>query len=151
MSADWDIYTANILIAKIATISCVTRPVAIWMQYLQPPTAATLSCYICNFKLQTLQLHKLLIQKLLAALFAPISCNLEEKWTITTLRLKPMTFHTKPLCSTERAICIEEKLTTVKYILHTTVHHLPHLFLSFQIAHSVEREVLVWKSLVRAT
>ena len=55
------------------------RPVAIWMQYLQPSTAATFSCYICNFKLQTLQLHKLLIQKLLAALFAPISCNLEQK------------------------------------------------------------------------
>ena len=72
-------YTANILVAKIATISCVTRPVAIWMQYLQPSTAATFSCYICNFKLQTLQLHKLLIQKQLTALFAPISCNLEEE------------------------------------------------------------------------
>ena len=95
------VYTENILVAKIATISCVTRPVAIWMQYLQPSTAATFSCYICNFKLQTLQLHKLLIQKLLAALFAPISCNLEEEKTITSLGLEPMTFHTKPSCSTE--------------------------------------------------
>ena len=72
-------YTANILVAKIATISCVTRPVAICMQYLQPSTAAILSCYICIFKLQTLELHKLLIQKQLAALIAPISCNLKEK------------------------------------------------------------------------
>ena len=89
------------MVAKIATISCVKRPVAIWMQYLQPSTAATFSCYICNFTLQTLQLHKLLIQKLLTALFAPISCNLEEERTITSLRLEPMTFHTKPSCSTE--------------------------------------------------
>ena len=90
------------------TISCVMRPVAIWMQYLQPSTAATFSCYICNFKLQTLQLHKLLIQKLLAALFAPISCNLEEEKTITSLGLEPMTFHTKPSCSTEWAIWNDE-------------------------------------------
>ena len=55
------------------------------MQYLHPSTAATFSCYIFNFKLQTLQLHKLLIQKQLVALFAPISCNLEEEKTITSL------------------------------------------------------------------
>ena len=89
------------MVAKIAAISSVTRPVAIWMQYLQPSTAATLSCYICNFKLQTLQLHKLLIQKILAALVAPISCNMEEKRTITSLGFEPMTFQTKPSCSTE--------------------------------------------------
>ena len=100
--------TANILVAKIATISCVTCPVAIWMQYLQPSTAGTFSCYVCNFKLQTLQLHKLLNQKLLAALFAPISCNLEEERTITSLRLEPMTFHTKPSRSTEWAIWNDE-------------------------------------------
>ena len=97
-------HTANILVAEIATISCVTCPVAIWMQYLQPSTAASLSCYICNFKLQTLQLHKLLIQKL----FAPISCNLEEKRTITSLGFEPMTFHTKPWRSTEWAIWNDE-------------------------------------------
>ena len=94
-------YTANILVAKIATSSCVTRPVAIWMQYLQPSAAPILSCYIYNFKLQTLQLHKLLIQKLLAALFAPISCNLEEEKTITSLGLELTTFHTNPSRSTE--------------------------------------------------
>ena len=102
-------YTANILVAKFATISCVTCPVAIWMQYLQPSTAATFSCYIWNFKLQMLQLHKLLIQKLLAALFAPISCNLEEKRTITSLGLEPMTFPTKYSLSTEWAIWNDEK------------------------------------------
>ena len=94
-------YTANILVAKIATFSCVTRPVAIWMQYLQPSTATTFSCYFCNFNLQMYQLHKILIQKLLAALSAPISCNLEEGKTINSLWLKPMTFHTKPSRSIE--------------------------------------------------
>ena len=93
---DFQPYTANILVAKIATISCVTRPVVIWMQYLQPSTAATLSCYICNFKLQMLQLHKLLIQKLLAAIFSPISCNLEEKRTTNYLqRLQSKVAETK--------------------------------------------------------
>ena len=71
------------------------------MQYLQPSTVATLNCYICNLNLQTLQLHKLLIQKLLAALFAPISCNLEEEL---------VTFHTKPSLSTEWAIWNDEKI-----------------------------------------
>ena len=92
-----------------------------------------------------------------------MSCNLEEKRKMTSLGLEPMTFHTKPSCSTEWAIWNDEKImgNDVKMqILHLLlaapnsckfrgkfafVHHFPHLFSSFQIAHSVEREGLVWK------
>ena len=41
------------------------------LQYLQPSTAATFSCYICNFKLQILKLHKLLIQSYSQGYFPP--------------------------------------------------------------------------------
>ena len=37
-------YTANILVAKIATISCVHCPVAIWLQFLQLSAEANISC-----------------------------------------------------------------------------------------------------------
>ena len=50
-------YTANIWVAKIAAISCVTCPVALWLQYLQLLTAVTFSGNICIFKLQMLQLY----------------------------------------------------------------------------------------------
>ena len=57
-----------------------------------------------------MQLHKLLIHKLLAALFAPISCNLEEKRKITSLGLETMTLHTKPSRFTEWAIWNDQNI-----------------------------------------
>ena len=53
------VHTANILVAKFATISCVICPVAIWLQYLQLLVAVTISCNIFSFQLQILQSHKL--------------------------------------------------------------------------------------------
>ena len=55
-----------------------------------------------------MQLHKLLIQKQLAALLAPISWNLEEEKAMTSPGIEPMTFHTKPSRSTEWAIRNDE-------------------------------------------
>ena len=52
-------HTANILVAKIATISCVRCPVAIWLQFLQLSIAQ--------------------LQLPIIAIFAPNSCKLHEQ------------------------------------------------------------------------
>ena len=47
--------------------------------------AANFSYNICNFKLQILQLYKLFILKIFAAIFAPFRCILEEEISINLL------------------------------------------------------------------
>ena len=47
-----EIYTANFLVAKIATISCVFFPVAIWLRFLQLLVEANFNCKFCNQKLK---------------------------------------------------------------------------------------------------
>ena len=42
-------YTANILGAKIAALSCVTRPAAVWMYFMQFLGAAIFRCRFCSF------------------------------------------------------------------------------------------------------
>ena len=49
-------YTVNVLVAKTATFTSVTCPVALWMQLLQSMITANFCSQICNFNLQTLQI-----------------------------------------------------------------------------------------------
>ena len=78
-----------------------------WLQKLQLLAVLRVQlqsgCNICNHQLQLflVAIFATLSCKQLVALFAPISCNLEEKRKITSLGLEPMTFHTKPSRSTE--------------------------------------------------
>ena len=46
------LHTANFLVAKIATISCVFFPVAIWLRFLQLLVEANSNCKYCNQKLK---------------------------------------------------------------------------------------------------
>ena len=81
--------TANVLDAETATISCVTFPVALQMHYVQLLAAANFWYNICNFELQILQLYRLFILKIFAAIFAPYRCILEEEITINLLGSNP--------------------------------------------------------------
>ena len=89
-------HTANVLDAETATISCVTFPVALQMHYVQLLAAANFWYNFCNFELQILQLYRLFILKIFAAIFAPFRCILEEEIVINLMGFEPMTFHTKP-------------------------------------------------------
>ena len=82
-------YTANVLDAETATISCVTFPVALQMHYVQFLAAANFWYNICNFELQILQLYRLFILKIFAAIFASFRCVLEEEMIINLLGSNP--------------------------------------------------------------
>ena len=74
-------YTAHIFVAKIATIRCVTRPVAVWVQFLQPLAAANFSCKFCNQQLKLPLVVIFCTQQLqlpLVIIFAPHSCSYLE-------------------------------------------------------------------------
>ena len=95
-------YTANVLVAETATISCVTFPVALQMHYVQLLAAANFWYNFCNFELQILQLYRFFILKIFAAIFAPYRCILEEEITINLLGLNPW-----PITPNPRALLSE--------------------------------------------
>ena len=112
------LYTANVLDAETATISCVTFPVALQMHYVQLLAAANFWYNICNFKLQILQLYRLFILKIFAAIFAPYRCILEEEITINLLGLNPwpITLNPRALLS-ELPGMMDKSVTSNEWIL----------------------------------
>ena len=88
MIITYSIYTANFLDAKIATISCVTRPDALWMPSLQIKAAVTFWSRFCNFLLQQIFKVKIATFSCICLvnskkIFAPKSCRIATfrcKW-----------------------------------------------------------------------